>query len=669
MAHTHKTAKTGSAGKAGHGETTAARGGLASILERMGIRRRDVKTFVPETDGAPGWKPAVFTVDTRGLVANEREQYKVGAGFRELVNNVFDAGGTQCDIVIDHETNTVFITGNGTPIRSVEELQTLFASRKRDTKIIKDITGQTRVIIGEKGRGRLATSVDCEEAVWISEFGEFKLDFRQQGDLTIAVRDKPTRRVEEGKTVVAMKRTKGNPYDEKSIREFLEKTYRHFGGLNFTIRLNGQEIPMQEFKPTERFIACAAPASGKKPPAMPFSGEWLESKYGYPYCVYRVSGRVSDDRLAEFASETPNAHVVSISHAPAQEPKEERVQLLAQRIPVTAGHGWNIIGSFIVDSGITVTPARDNFAEWRDEQGAVICSDTPRLLDRLVSRAFVLYLNSGKYTEHGWNELENPKYHSVLAFARWYVESPLVVPDVQAIAYVPERGGIAKRVVTTVGKIADSGKEIVVIGNREVTAAALTGHVHRGAIIVVTENDDGIKVLLEGCGAKKVHDKDSPVTRGVASRLESQHFIVDATAEEKEALDKLEVLGNKFSVRVGVAEFTGTLDTNTKSVAYANGRVCLVRDSPLYKELLKPETASRDQRFFELTIASEFIEASAEKQFQETPQTEDKPTTREQIALELYARFIELLRAELYAEPTRAARTRAKPPAAKTRKR
>ena len=105
-------------------------------------------------DPDPVWTPVDLVICGKGFVKNEKEQYGQYDSLRELINNHYDSGATRVDITIGK--NEIEIRGNGHPIEDYDVLRRVFTDIKRENKVITDIDGNSRVMIGEKGRGRFS---------------------------------------------------------------------------------------------------------------------------------------------------------------------------------------------------------------------------------------------------------------------------------------------------------------------------------------------------------------------------------------------------------------------------------------------------------------------------------------------------------------------------------
>ncbi|MBI5158909.1 hypothetical protein HY992_02205 [Candidatus Micrarchaeota archaeon] len=592
------------------------------------LAKTNVSALVPRI--GKGWVETAFSVDTAGLLANERDQYTVGSGFRELINNIFDAGGTKCDIVVDTANNQVIITGNGTPIRDIEELSVLFSARKRNAKVVADIDGNPRVIIGEKGRGRLAASVDCDEVWWTSECGEFKIEFGEGENFKIASKGKPSKEVQKGKTVVVMKRDASNPYDEKWIRAFLSETYKYFEGLNFSISLNGTEIPMQEFKPTNMIIVAPENVEVSVKTSQTFK------IYGMNYHV--VDAEVTEGEVDEFLVGTPCTQLVSIQHDLDMPNGRE---LLALHVPVSRENYGCGVGKFIVDSTFTLRPDRHSFAEWRDGT-ALMYSNVSFLLQIATNCAFAMFLNSGKYVELGWNKLDNERYGAVLHFIGISeVEDYLKLPDLEVSAFAPQPDGTAKRVVTTLGQLQSTSQKVVILDAKKVAADRIPELVHQGRMIVLTEKTELIEQLLKNLGVKTAGEKSAESRKTMRDIDKTTKFALKRTltSEEANLARKLKeacvALG--CNADVAVVKYVGGLE-NKSSVVLAENKICIVTGTKEYAELIATVDLSIAKLM--LTVGRDLMEAIAETKMEASA---DGAQSTEQLRIMLFRQRWELV--------------------------
>lgn len=461
--------------------------------------------------GSRSWEEVPLTLNSRGFVKNEREQYGAYDSVRELINNQYDAGATEVHIEVTKKM--IRITGNGHPIDDPHVLTEVFTDVKRSHKTVVDVSGRERKVIGEKGRGRFAFVRDADRLTIASRFGEFQL--RVTGEEEIEARMRPcgkrSRLARMDGTVSTMRRRYGK-FDIKGIGEFIRNNYRYFKGSNFKIVLNGEAVPMKEFVPhTRAWLGILRGFRFKK---------MLEDEFGFKriFDNCEILARSSDsvfpiliydEGIAKFLqAQDHGLYSVDIEFSPREgeyDSRQPNTFLLSQLNPVKSNRGlsydFDVIAT--VNTDLPLDPSRKGFASHTFTNNSIDGEWIESALSIAVRRALALYFEKS-YKEHGWHRYHEYRTPQVLNFEY----DKIAIPDLEVEVRVHESHSTETKIMTF-AELAKASEEkpVIVYTDRDrhmdmVDKLIQRGHIGLKMKVRATSKDvvthNGIKRVVSG---------------------------------------------------------------------------------------------------------------------------------------------------------------------------
>jgi hypothetical protein len=445
------------------------------------------------------WTSVPLTLNSRGFLKNEREQYNAFDSIRELINNQYDAGATE--VHIDVSEDEIRISGNGHPIDDPSVLTEVFTDVKRGRKVIKDVSGKRRRVIGEKGRGRFAFVKDADEMIVASRFGEFKLSVTKKDEIKASIwrrehtgQQPPSEpglmntirgmfanirrrgrsdhaQYDDSGTVVTVRKRKGE-FNVESIRNYIAKNYRYFDGMNFRISFNGEDIPMVPFRPDVNAWLVVSKTyiygdlkdmiEDRFPSAKFHDGSVIETNY-----AGKLSPLLIFDRdIADYLANHPESKYIKIYRVDAAfSPKDdadhfyENLMILQQLNPVSArtGHSSDFPVNMALDTDLPLDPSRKAFASHDFLGGSVDGNMIERALGNIADRALEYYFEA-HYKDRGWHRYHEFRTPQVLTFRYGWMN----IPDLEVKVKHHENGSTVDR-IKTLAELAEASKALPVI--------------------------------------------------------------------------------------------------------------------------------------------------------------------------------------------------------------
>lgn len=554
--------------------------------------------------------PTGFSVDMKGLVMNEQEQYGPWDFMRELVANVFDAGGMNCHVTVNK--NRITVTGDGMPIVTLDQMTELFSARKRDEPTI-NVAGARRHLIGQKGRGRLSVLSTASEAVWQSAFGEFRVALKD-GDLTTEARPLEGKATTK-ETIVTVTKQDGE-YDVKEVRAALGKFFSWFGGTNFNITVNGESIPTREFSPSQYFLVF--PRSSDLLQALGDAGikGQVYAQNRDAYIAHLTPGKQNIAKAQKLGDSEENFRFVRVSldFHEASGNKNAGSVYLSRLIPVFSESLFSS-ATLVADTNFNPTPARDNFAPWV-RRGAVIIDahNVRNALENSALAAIFDALGRNEYPE-SWNRISGEGRSRLMHFL--YMKDMQCIPlpvlnNLEVEAYVYD-GDFAQRRIVKFGELAQHAqtKKSVVFVGTSLYNSSVSSRISKGAVIIPCDQRDEevFSIMLKrACKDVEVHRSDSPLSRSIVDLGDLRDYkdIGAKNAKERAAIKRvsqiISLTGLEFK-EVNIASAEGkTKDMTVKTgflglvsrteqvlergLLVSEGKVYLIRNSELGKMLL-----------------------------------------------------------------------------------